>query len=118
MVANYEDRVRAFSSLERVRNHCFFITLRFAYLIFLFCSFLIGKIFRYFATVSVDGVPYMRQEDFIRSITPGQLQPESMLFQFDIIILEYRMDIFEKVASANALVTVGATLFEHDANGK
>lgn len=62
--------------------------------------------FRYFATVSIDGVPYMRQDDFIRSITPGQLQPP-----------EYRMDMFEKLPTSAALLSGKETLFDHDING-
>lgn len=36
------------------------------------------KVFRYFATVKVDGVVYMRPQDFIRSVTPGEMQPEEL----------------------------------------
>lgn len=38
------------------------------------------KVFRYFATVKVDGVVYMRPQDFIRSVTPGEMQPEGAYF--------------------------------------
>ena len=34
------------------------------------------KIFRYFATLKIDNEVFMTPEDFVRSITPGMLQPE------------------------------------------
>lgn len=41
------------------------------------------KIFRYFATLKVhshgEWEVFMTPEDFVRSITPGMLQPEGML---------------------------------------
>ena len=34
-----------------------------------------NKVFRYFASVEVDGVVFMRPADFVRAVTPGQRQP-------------------------------------------
>ena len=33
------------------------------------------KIFRYFATLKIDNEVFMTPEDFVRSITPGMIQP-------------------------------------------
>ena len=54
----YEDRIRAYSTPD--------------------------KIFRYFATLKVhtgsgDWEVFMTPEDFVRSLTPGVLQPEGIL---------------------------------------
>ena len=54
----YEDRIRAYSTPD--------------------------KIFRYFATLKVhteggDWEVFMTPEDFVRSLTPGMLQPEGKL---------------------------------------
>lgn len=52
ITSNYEDQIRYFSNAE--------------------------KIFRYFATVKIGEHIYMRPQDFIRSITPGEMQPEGL----------------------------------------
>ena len=56
----YEDRIRAYSTPD--------------------------KIFRYFATLKVhtpsgDWEVFMTPEDFVRSLTPGMLQPEGKTLQ-------------------------------------
>ena len=49
-IREYEDRIRDYSTPD--------------------------KIFRYFATLKVDSEVFMTPEDFVRSITPGMIQPE------------------------------------------
>ncbi|EDQ88675.1 uncharacterized protein MONBRDRAFT_32612 [Monosiga brevicollis MX1] len=69
-----------------------------------------NKVFRYFATVEIDGVVYMRPEDFVRAVTPGQRQPT-----------ELGLDIFEKKGSHFGSVTsssVKRPLFAHNDQGE
>ena len=69
-VTGYEDRIRAYSTPD--------------------------KIFRYFATLRIqdrDGSVdiYMTPEDFLRSITPGWIQPDNLgLDQFRKLTLDVR----------------------------
>jgi hypothetical protein len=51
-ILNYENRIRMFSDSRRV--------------------------FRYFATRSIDGEPYMTPDDFVRAIVPGEMQPDGV----------------------------------------
>eukprot|EP00127_Corallochytrium_limacisporum_P003080 Clim_evm9s146 gene=Clim_evmTU9s146 len=45
------------------------------------------KIFRYFATLSVDGTVYMTVDDFVRSLTPGDIQPQ-----------KYGLDLYKHIS--------------------
>lgn len=65
------------------------------------------KVFRYFATVRVDGTVYMRAQDFIRSLTPGELQPK-----------QYGLDRYEEVLPAQAAMAgQDKELFAYDSEG-
>lgn len=81
--ASYEDRLRAFSTPD--------------------------KLFRYFATVEIDGVVFMKPEDFLRALTPGKLQPKG-----------YGLDSFEKLQHSYGHVKnikTSPVLFSHDNKG-
>eukprot|EP00055_Hartaetosiga_balthica_P005609 m.16674 g.16674 ORF g.16674 m.16674 type:complete len:445 (+) comp4656_c0_seq1:10-1344(+) len=81
-VANYENRLRDYSTPD--------------------------KVFRYFASVKVDDVVYMTPADFIRAVTPGEIQPEGV-----------GLDLFAKKPSSFGKVTnPSARLFSHDDTGK
>ncbi len=82
--------------------------------------------FRYFATVSVDGVPYMRPSDFIRSLTPGELQPTGVDFfvalraiiSLTSPVSEYGLDVFQPLTREKAAFRGGSTrLLRYDAEG-
>ena len=70
-VIGYEDRIRAFSTPD--------------------------KIFRYFATINIrdrsgNSLIYMSPDDFFRSITPGIIQPDGLgLDQFRSMSIEVKM---------------------------
>eukprot|EP01135_Chromosphaera_perkinsii_P004537 Nk52_evm7s288 gene=Nk52_evmTU7s288 len=59
------------------------------------------KVFRYFATREIDGEIFMTPEDFVRSVIPGELQPDGLgLDQFKKLDPEAVKKRFDKVNDA------------------
>eukprot|EP00128_Syssomonas_multiformis_P004958 Colp12_sorted_trinity150504_noHs@30300 len=74
-VINYENRLRMFSTPD--------------------------KLFRYFATKELDGEVYMTPADFLRSITPGQMQPEGLGLDCFEKVTQEQVDALVKASSKN-----------------
>ena len=66
-IREYEDRIRDYSTPD--------------------------KIFRYFATLKVDSEVFMTPEDFVRSITPGMIQPEGKRIMLTSSLLGDETDV-------------------------
>eukprot|EP00056_Hartaetosiga_gracilis_P011288 m.169898 g.169898 ORF g.169898 m.169898 type:complete len:471 (-) comp13484_c3_seq12:3794-5206(-) len=81
-VASYENRLRDYSTPD--------------------------KVFRYFASVKVDGTVFMTPADFIRAVTPGELQPSDV-----------GLDLFTNHPSTFGCVKdTSARLFPHNSDGR